>query len=145
MPAQQNPQSSNDWITKPATKNFRGIGGVKAAGEVSMISPEQAKFYAEELKRCKDDIVYFAENYFYIISYRGKEKIKLYEKQKEMVKGFVEHPFNVILSGRQQGKCVSGQTKIKIRNKKTKKEELISIEDFYGRIKNQASSNEHDV
>ena len=39
-----------------------------------------------ELKKCKEDIIYFAENFFYIVSLdRGKEKIKLYNAQKQML------------------------------------------------------------
>lgn len=120
-----------EWVNLPTTKNFRGIGGVKAANETIMISPEQARFYAEEIKRCKDDIIHFAENWFYIISYRGKEKIKLYEKQKEMVKSFINNPFTICLAARQSGKCVSYNTEIIIRHRKTGKIKSISIGEFY--------------
>ena len=110
----------DEWVNLPSTRNFRGIGGVKAANETIMVSPEQAKFYAEEIKRCKNDVIHFAENWFYIISYRGKEKIKLYEKQKEMVRSFINNPFTICLAARQSGKCVSYNTSIIIRNKKFK-------------------------
>lgn len=121
----------DEWVNLPVSKNFRGIGGLKAANEIIMISPEQARYYAEEIKRCKDDIIHFAENWFYIISYRGKEKIKLYEKQKEMVRSFINNPFTICLAARQSGKCVSYNTSIIIRNKKTNDIENISIGDFY--------------
>ena len=37
----------------------------------------------EEMRKCKEDIIYFAENYFYIVNLdEGRQKIKLYEPQK---------------------------------------------------------------
>ena len=110
-------QKISDWLEPQEIKLFRGIGGVKAANSTQMVTPEQAKFYVEELKRCKNDIIHFAENWFYIISYRGKEKIKLYDKQKEMLRNFVKYPFNIVLSGRQQGKCLCKNQYVNIRFK----------------------------
>lgn len=100
-------------------KKFRNINKVKAENDVQFISPEQAAFYAKELKRCKDDPVYFAENYFEIISYKGQQKIKLFSKQKEMLKSMIDNKYSIFLSARQSGKCVYKDTKIKCRNKET--------------------------
>jgi hypothetical protein len=79
----------------------------------------------EEYLKCKEDIVYFAENYFKIVSIdEGEINIPLYEFQKRMLKAFVgddEDPRKsvVCLSSRQIGKCVSGNSNILIKNKKT--------------------------
>jgi len=59
----------------------------------------------QELKKCKEDIVYFAENYFYIVNLdRGKEVIKLYTRQRQILKSLVNNRFNILLSCRQFGK-----------------------------------------
>lgn len=58
-----------------------------------------------ELKKCKEDIVYFAENYFYIVSLdRGKEVIKLYTRQRQILRSLVNNRFTCLLSCRQFGK-----------------------------------------
>jgi len=59
----------------------------------------------QELKKCKEDITYFAENYFYIVSLdRGKEVIKLYTRQRQILKSLINNRFNIVLSCRQFGK-----------------------------------------
>jgi hypothetical protein len=69
--------------------------------------------YTEELKyevvKCKTDIIYFAENYFWIVDGDGnRHKIKLYDYQKRMLKCFVSPPNGkqniAVLSSRQVGK-----------------------------------------
>jgi len=75
---------NNDPIN--ASFFYRGSKHVPIAGA-------QYEFTADmitEMKKCKDDIVYFAENYFFIVSLdRGKEKISLYEAQKRVLRTFV--------------------------------------------------------
>lgn len=112
-------------------KNFRGIGGIKDADTVQMISKEQAAYYAGEIIKCKHDPVYFANNYFYIVSYRGEEKIKLYPKQEEMLENFINYPFSINLAARQSGKCLSSSTMIKVRNKKTGEISEVEIGKFF--------------
>lgn len=59
----------------------------------------------QELKKCKEDIIYFAENYFYIVSLdRGKEVIKLYTRQRQILKSLSKERFLCLLSSRQFGK-----------------------------------------
>lgn len=60
---------------------------------------------AVELIKCKDNILYFAENYFYIINLdEGKQKIKLYQPQKKILKSLDKNRFVVVCSSRQAGK-----------------------------------------
>jgi len=61
----------------------------------------------EEIKTCAKKILHFAEEYFYIITESGKEKIKLYKYQKQLLKAFVNNRFNVVLSSRQSGKTTT--------------------------------------
>ena len=80
---------------------YRGSKNVPIAGA-------QFEFTAamvEELKMCKSDVVYFAENYFYIVNLdEGKQKIKLYGAQKNMLLNMVNNRFSVNLASRQSGK-----------------------------------------
>jgi hypothetical protein len=86
----------------------------------------------QELRKCKEDIVYFAENYFYIVNLdRGKEVIKLYTRQRQILKSLVKERFLALLSSRQFGKCFCINTLLKIRNKKTGKIEEISVGDLF--------------
>lgn len=58
-----------------------------------------------EIQKCKDDICYFAENYFFIENLdQGEILIDLYPKQREALEDLVNHRFNAIMASRQTGK-----------------------------------------
>jgi hypothetical protein len=58
-----------------------------------------------EMKKCTNDIHYFAENYFHIVtSDDGKQKIDLYPAQKRALKALQKYRFNIINASRQSGK-----------------------------------------
>lgn len=61
----------------------------------------------EDIKTCAKKVLHFAEDYFYIITEEGKQKIKLYKYQKQLLKAFVNNRFNVVLSSRQSGKTTT--------------------------------------
>jgi hypothetical protein len=63
-------------------------------------TPEQIK----EIAKCKDDIIYFAENYFYIQTEDGKQKIELYKYQKRILKASQKTRMLCVLASRQVGK-----------------------------------------
>lgn len=117
-------------------KPFRGISNIKSAGDTIKVSKEEKEFLVKEVQKCKQDIIYFAENYFYIVSYKGKHVIKLFDKQKLMLKSFIENNFTVTLAARQSGKCVLRDNEITIRNKTTGEIISIPIGDFFEKIKN---------
>ena len=80
---------------------YRGSKQVPVAGAQYQFTAAMV----EEIKKCKNDIVYFAENFFFIVSTdRGKEKIKLYEAQKKVLRSFVENRNVIVCSSRQIGK-----------------------------------------
>jgi hypothetical protein len=80
---------------------YRGSKHVPVAGAQYEFTADMV----EELRRCKNSVVYFAENFFYIVSLdRGKEKIKLYNAQKQMLENMVSHRFTANLASRQSGK-----------------------------------------
>ena len=59
----------------------------------------------KEIKKCKEDIVHFAESHFYIVNLdRGKEKIDLYKAQKRALKSLADNRFVSVLASRQCGK-----------------------------------------
>ncbi len=59
----------------------------------------------EELRKCREDVVYFAQNYFPIISLdRGKELMQLYEPQKRAVQKIINNRNTIICASRQVGK-----------------------------------------
>ena len=69
------------------------------------VAIEWDEWKIEELRKCKEDIIYFAQNYFEIVHLdRGKEKMQLYEPQKRAVKKIVENRNTIICASRQVGK-----------------------------------------
>lgn len=89
----------------------------------------------EELKLCNKSILHFAEQYFYITTLdEGKKKIELYKYQKRLLKAFKNERFNIVLSSRQSGKCLTFNTLIKIKNKITGEIEEITIGEFYNKF-----------
>jgi len=57
------------------------------------------------MKKCKEDILYFAEEFFYIINLdSGKQKIKLHKCQKKILRKMRDNRFVVLLASRQVGK-----------------------------------------
>ena len=82
-------------------------------GDKTLRGKDQAVNYTKEqineIIKCQEDICYFAETYYNIITLdRGREKIKLWDFQKKLLKVFVEVPDgkrNVcVCSSRQIGK-----------------------------------------
>lgn len=66
---------------------------------------EIPKNYFKEMDKIKNDIVYFAEKYFYIIDTdKGKSLIKLHEFQKTMLRLLVENQYCIFNCSRQIGK-----------------------------------------
>lgn len=98
-----------------------GKNNLRGEGEQYQFSPDML----EEYFKCAEDIIYFAHNYFYVVSIdEGKNKINLYEYQKKALKIFTQDEYKgkknaILLLPRQMGKCFFNLTKLDIRNKKT--------------------------
>ena len=59
----------------------------------------------KELKKCKENIVHFAESHFWIVNLdQGKMKIELYKAQKRALKSLADNRFVCVLASRQCGK-----------------------------------------
>jgi hypothetical protein len=72
-------------------------------------SIEYTKEMIQEYVRCKEDIIYFAEKYFKIISFKGEHSIELRDYQKRMLKAMVggdddPRPHCAVNASRQIGK-----------------------------------------
>jgi hypothetical protein len=91
-------------------------------------SPEMVS----ELKKCKENILHFAENHFYIINTdEGKQKIKLHPYQKKALRMIRDQRFSIMLFSRQTGKCLKNNTLCKIMNKKTGELQELTIEKIF--------------
>lgn len=93
----------------------------------------------QEIIKCKNDIFYFAENYFHVKHpSKGVTKVDLEGRdyQKKFVKTFMNNRFSILLAARQMGKCHHLDSEITVRNKKTGEVEQITIGDFFARMSN---------
>jgi len=101
----------------------------------SLKKPEQEIEYTPELMlelhRCYDDIWNFLKYIKIIHPDKGVITFEPYEFQKTILKNLQNNRFNIILASRQSGKCLSGCTMIKLRNKKTGEIKEMSMNDFY--------------
>ena len=83
---------------------YNANSNLKAAGVKIPFTEDQVKEYL----KCKDDPIYFIENYCKIISLdHGLVPFKLYECQREKVKIIHENRKVILMEGRQQGKTTT--------------------------------------
>lgn len=119
----------NEKIT--TAKAFRGNKAIKGTNVTEYVDKETFEFRTREIVKCKDSIHYFAEHYYTIVNLdRGKEIIKLFDKQRGLLSFFTNNKRCVVLSSRQSSKCVRNNSKITIRNKHTGEINNITIEEF---------------
>jgi hypothetical protein len=116
---------------KMSDMSYNGNPQIKRDGVDQEWTPE----LIEEYTRCLRDPVYFTKKYVKVIALgKGLVNFDLYPYQEKMFHHFNENRFSIVLSGRQQGKCVTGDTKINIRNKKTGKVMVVDIKDFFDAV-----------
>lgn len=95
---------------------YNGNPNLKLPGTQQSFTMEQL----QELYRCSIDPVYWAEKYIKIVSVdHGVIPIKLYDFQKEIIESTLNNRRTIVLTGRQQGKCVKGDTLVNVKNKKS--------------------------
>lgn len=77
------------------------LATIKRAGEVEYVSKEEFDRRLLEIAKCKRDIIYFAEKYFKIINLdKGLTTIKLYPKQKDLLRFFTGEKRCIVLASR---------------------------------------------
>jgi len=87
---------------------LNGNTNLKVAHASENITPEEFNYRIYELMKCKNDIIYFANKYYTIISpKRGKHIIELYDKQIDMLRLFAGKKRVVVLSSRQVAKTTN--------------------------------------
>lgn len=97
----------------------------------------------EELYKCANDPIYFCENYVYVqTTSEGRKLFKPYDFQKRFINQLTKYKYNIALMSRQMGKCVRGNTKIKVRNKLTGEILETTMEDFFNLIKEKSCKNQ---
>jgi hypothetical protein len=108
--------------------SYNGNSLIKASGVPVAFTAEQI----QEWIKCKDDPVYFIENYIKIVTLdHGLQPMRLYDFQKEIVNAIVFSNRLVSACGRQLGKCVEKSTIYKVRNKKTGQVLELTAEEFH--------------
>ena len=76
---------------------------------------EYSEWEKAEIKKCKGDILYFANKYCYLMTDNGYTNISLRDYQRDMLNNFQNYRKNITLSSRQIGKCISYNSLITIR------------------------------
>lgn len=82
-------------------QNYMGNPNLPTANATFEYTPEMVL----EIQKCKDSLLYFGSNYFYIVDPdEGKKVIPLFDYQTRLLKAFEEFKQNIVLSSRQSGK-----------------------------------------
>jgi len=90
---------------------------LKKAYAETEFTPERV----QELIRCSKDPIYFIKNYIKIQHpVRGSVPFDLYDYQEEIINCIHNNKDSMVLTARQMGKCVSGDTSINIIKKPNK-------------------------
>lgn len=69
----------------------------------------------EELVKCANDVVYFANKYGFAMTDDGISNIRLRPYQENMLHTFQKNRYVIMMAARQIGKCLLFNTKIKIK------------------------------
>ena len=86
------------------SSSYNGNSLLKPVGFAMSFTSDQV----QEILKCKDDPIYFIENYCYIVSLdRGLIPFKLYDCQKEKVDVIMNNRKVILMEGRQQGKTIT--------------------------------------
>ena len=97
-----------------------------------------------EYTKCSQDPLYFIKKYFKIVNLdKGLIQYTPYQFQENMIDLVNKERFSIIMTPRQQGKCLYAESFINIRNKRTGDLKKITVEDFYNLIKQQNEREEN--
>jgi hypothetical protein len=115
-------------MSKRKEASYHGNKNLKTIGYEHEFTPEQIR----EILKCREDPIYFIENYCHIVSLDGGLiPFKLYDCQKKKIEMMLGNRRVIIMEPRQNGKCLLYATRINIRNKKNNEAHSIRIGDFY--------------
>lgn len=68
---------------------------------------EYTEWELEEIKKCAEDVVYFADSYCHVMTDEGIRQIKLRDYQIQILNQYQHHRKNVFVSPRQSGKTIT--------------------------------------
>ena len=92
-------------FNKNKDKGFRGNPNLKSPGTTEKVSQEEFIYRMNELDKIYNDIIYFAKNYFTIVSLdKGECIIDPYPKQIELINAMKNNRRVICLSARQTRK-----------------------------------------
>lgn len=93
----------------PADAYLNGDKELRKAKANVVLTPQEAQWIALEKAKCEADIVYFAEHYFQIVAMdsRGQHVIKMYPKQRDLLRFYQNNNRCVVLASRQVGKTTT--------------------------------------
>jgi len=92
-----------------------------------------------EIAKCRDDIIYFTNNYFKAMTPHGFDFVELYDFQEETLKSWEVNYKNVLMESRQMGKCQHKDTLLTLNTKDGVKEQ--SIGDLFNESKLEFEDN----
>lgn len=111
-----------------ATNFYQANPNLKAIG----VNLQYTKEQIEEYIKCKEDPIYFIKNYIKIISLdKGLINFELFDYQINFIKTVHENRRVIGMFPRQMGKCLSLNTKVKLKQKSTGKVVEVTLEEFY--------------
>ena len=83
-----------------------GMIGIRKPDLLFEYTPEEI----QEVTKCAQDIIYFANNYCYCMQGgKGYQPLTLRDYQEDMLRNYSKNRFNITLSARQSGKCFIGR------------------------------------
>lgn len=84
-----------------------GMIGIRKPDLLFEYTPEEI----QEVTKCAQDIIYFANNYCYCMQGgKGYQPLTLRDYQEDMLRNYSNNRFNISMTGRQCGKCSFGVT-----------------------------------
>jgi len=89
----------------------------------------------EEIVKCRDDIIYFAENYYKAQTPNGFNFITLHDYQKIVISDMMNNQHYILKLARQSGKCCHQDTKLNIMKNGIEKE--ITFKDLFEECKKE--------
>lgn len=103
-------------------KNIENVQTIKPANQKIEYTEEMIS----ELIKCSDDPMYFIRNYMKIQHpTMGSTRFIPYDYQEKIINAYHTHRYNVVLTGRQLGKCFCSNTYIRYNNKTIQIKNLI--------------------
>ena len=117
------PRKNYNILIKKVNETYEGDKIVPYMGNNNLPDPKSTFEYDADrvtiIKKCHSDILFFAENFFYILSQGKKQCITLHDYQKDGLRLFQNNKKNIFNTSRQIGKALALDTVIPTPNGET--------------------------